>query len=99
MNGDHSYTEVTSYCDRPRDGVWYLEQLEIEEHLLAGCDQPTNDRRAFRCEQLQADLVELSRRAELLDQLCGLQAVLEFKRNNDAGIWIHGCSTCRSTLL
>jgi len=68
-------------------------EFEIEKDFAPGADQFTDKSRAFRCEELQAYLVQPSRVADPLHQIARLSGAGHVQSNNQVlprSIWRSG---------
>lgn len=76
--------------DRSRDGVRDLEELEVEEDLLALGDEALDERRARSGEEFEADLVEAACVAQPVDDVLGGRTAVAVQGDDDLLVRLHG---------
>ena len=82
MDGEKRRAEARDLGDRPLDGVGDVVQLEVQEDLPAGGDEPLDEAEFAAIGELHADLVEAGAVADPRDEPLGLRNVGHVERDD-----------------
>lgn len=83
MDSEEIDAEAGRSVDGSLDGFRDVVEFEIQKHFLAETEDLPDDGGAFGGVEFHADLVEVDRVAELVDELEGLLAVFDIEGNDD----------------